>query len=313
MTATAFLLRALPFVLATLVFAPVVRADEPGKCGEAEVIFRDGLKKREAGEYAAAIPLLKQSLTLCRSSGLGALYNLALAEEKLGRTAASYVHYAEFLRDVRVEDERIDKAKEAMEAFRAESTRLRFINLDKLPSGTIVMIDDATLGSSTAGYEIPSESGEHAIIIREPGQSERSLSVDVARGQPRDVDVLPIKKTEPSKFTRRNIGFVIGGVGVANLVAGAITGGIAWSKRDELTTSCNAPSKPCRSSGELNGFVEQSKTIGNASTATFIIGGALTAVGVTLVLLPQKSPAKDMALAPLVLPGGGGVSFSSTF
>ncbi len=291
------------------------QADDAVKCGEAEVIFRDGLKKREAGDYLGALPILKQSLALCRSPGLGALYNIAIAEDKLGRTAASYLHYAEFLSDERITDDRRDDAKKLITRMRAEGTPLRFLNLDKLPPNASVTVDDALLGNSTAGYEVPAEPGDHLIVIREPGQSERRLSVTVVRGEPRDVDVLPPPPPPtPSKFTARNVGFVAGGVGVASLLTGAMTGAVALSMRRELTESCLAdvPVSPCLNSTTIRTHIETGKTLGDASTATFIIGGALTALGATLILLPPTKT-KEIALAPLVLPGGGGLSFSTRF
>jgi len=60
----------------------------------------------------------------------------------------------------------------------------------------------------------------------------------------------------------------------------------------------------------LNDHVVEGKAFGTASTATFIIGGALTALGATLILLPPTK-SKEIALSPLLLPGGGGLSFST--
>lgn len=311
MKSTSLPLHAALFVLATLTSTRIVQADTPATCAEAESIFKVARAKVEAKDYDEAIPLLKQSLALCRSPKLGALYNLALAEQALGKTAAAYLHYAEFTRDVQVQDERYDQSKHAMGTMYAENAHLRFVNLEHLLAGSTVLLDDAAVGKFTTGYEIPAESGRHSIVIREPGQSERRLSVDMRLGQAQDVDVKPPK---PSWFTRKNVGFVVGGVGVANLVAGVITGSLAWQKRTELTTGCAKPEAFCTTADGINNHIETGKTLGDASTATFIIGGALTAVGATLVLLPSKgTPSKEVAVVPIVLPNGGGLSFAASF
>lgn len=303
----------LPFVVAIVAFPRGAQADA---CGEAEVIFREGLAKREAHDYEGALPLLHQSLALCRSPGLGALYNIALAEQGLTRIAAAYLHYAEFLRDVRpvkgLIDVRIDDAKKAMADLRAAGIPLHLVHLDKLPPGATVTVDDAPVGVFTKDYEIPAELGPHTIVIRAAGSSERRLSVEVRRGEPLEVNVL----SPPPLPPWRTVGFVVGGVGIAGLAAGVITGSLALRAHSQL---CHVRENPCTSLDSRNNQLNTGKTLGNASTGTFIAGGVLTAVGATLVVLSSKTQSKEndlprqTAVVPLCLPGGGGLLFTTTF
>jgi hypothetical protein len=91
----------------------------------------------------------------------------------------------------------------------------------------------------------------------------------------------------------------------AGVLIGSVTGGVALSKAGTVKAQC--PTMSC-SSG-LAGDIAASTTLGNVSTAMFVIGGVGAAAAVAgFVLSPSAKPAAARAITPWIGPAGGGVS-----
>jgi len=78
------------------------------------------------------------------------------------------------------------------------------------------------------------------------------------------------------------VGFVIGGVGIASLVVGGITGGMVIAKKQTVEQHCDAK-KACDPQG-LDA-ASSGKTLSTVSTITVAAGAALLATGVVIVLV----------------------------
>jgi hypothetical protein len=86
------------------------------------------------------------------------------------------------------------------------------------------------------------------------------------------------------------VGFGVAGLG---LTAGAITGAVTLARAPSLKREC--PGGACPASSN----VETTKALGNASTASFIIGGAGLAVGIGALLLSgDRPPPRSMSIGP---------------
>ena len=143
---------------------------------------------------------------------------------------------------------------------------------------------------------------------------------------PSVVTVAPVVTPPPSGDTQRTVGFVVGGVGVAALVAAGVFGAVALSKKgsaDEPDTCVGDEEKFCTSGGLDD--VSSAKTFANLTQWVGIGGIVVTIVGATLVLtapsgseLDQRAqapePPKPRAWAsPWFGPEGGGVGIAGTF
>ena len=94
--------------------------------------------------------------------------------------------------------------------------------------------------------------------------------------------------------TRRTLGWVTLGVGVAGLAFGGVTGALAAKKHSTLSGECPSGVCPQSASSDLSSY----HTLGTLSTVGLIAGGALAAGGLVLVLLPtHDSPATEPASA----------------
>jgi hypothetical protein len=93
----------------------------------------------------------------------------------------------------------------------------------------------------------------------------------------------------PESHTRRTIGLLVGGVGLAGLATGAVTGLLAMSS---WSTAKNECSRYVDCSPQAMHDQTQASGLAKASTVAFIAGGALAAAGAVVVL---TAPAGDTA------------------
>jgi hypothetical protein len=98
---------------------------------------------------------------------------------------------------------------------------------------------------------------------------------------------------------QRTVGLVVGGVGVASLVAGAILGGLAIAARDNYEKDCGsnigAPAGQCNQQG-IDGHGDAS-TKGTLSTVFFVAGGVLAAAG-AVVFFTAPSGSTQVGVGP---------------
>jgi hypothetical protein len=114
----------------------------------------------------------------------------------------------------------------------------------------------------------------------------------------------------------RTVGLIVGGVGVAALIGGGVTGFIGLGKQGDLEDRC--PDNRCEytSSGqksELESDKSSLKTLGTLTTAFLIGGGVLTATGVTLYIVGDPSQNERVSLSPIVGPGVAALSAQGAF
>ncbi|WP_438015186.1 hypothetical protein WMF18_30470 [Sorangium sp. So ce315] len=108
---------------------------------------------------------------------------------------------------------------------------------------------------------------------------------------------------------RRSLAFVIGGVCAAALGGSLITGGLALGTKGELEEECPTPSQ-CSDRGMS--LRSRGQTLTTAGSVLGALG--LAGIGAGLVLLlttPEQGT--SVALAPAILPGGGGALLRSRF
>jgi hypothetical protein len=113
-------------------------------------------------------------------------------------------------------------------------------------------------------------------------------------------------------------GLVLGGVGIASVVVGAIFGARAKSEHDDAVLRC--PTSPCSDEEgvRLNGVAQTSALVANV---TIVAGLALTAGGfVTWVTAPRGKPAPPStgalrltSVAPAFGKGSGAIALTGTF
>lgn len=98
------------------------------------------------------------------------------------------------------------------------------------------------------------------------------------------------RTTGPS--TRRIAAYAAGGLGVAGLVVGGVTGGMAMAKKNEMGDSC--PDFVC-SNAEAAELGNEARTLGWVSTVGFGVGVAGAAAAVVLLVTEPRAEAEQSA------------------
>ena len=113
---------------------------------------------------------------------------------------------------------------------------------------------------------------------------------------------------------RKTLGWVIGGIGVASLAVGAVTGFMAMGKADTVKQHCDG-SLACDPEG-LDA-ASSGKTLALVSTITLAVGVVGVGVGAFLLLTGQSpktsGPVGKTALLPTAGPQGGSLVLVRSF
>ena len=173
------------------------------------------------------------------------------------------------------------------------------------PRGTMVTRDGAPVAASALGVPMQVDPGEHEISVQAPGGPTTELRVTIGKGEKKGIllevkelpvtppppDVLPPPPPESGPSGRRAGAFVVGGVGLAAVVVGAITGGLALAGKSTINQNCGSGiGRPdpaaCNASGKA--AADSVKTFGLVSTLGFGVGIAGVGTGVVLFLTAPK-------------------------
>jgi len=163
------------------------------------------------------------------------------------------------------------------------------------------------------------DAGDHVLVAEAVGfeRFERSLSlrsdgavevVEVAMSvvaPPNEQDRAPVESDHgASDSTGGSLvpAVVALGIGGAALSIGAVTGGISLVQVSDLRGAC--PGQRCTEAHR--GTIEEIETLGNVSTAAFVVGGVGVATGIVM-LFARPGGGQETALTPLLGPGALGL------
>jgi hypothetical protein len=289
-------------VAAALLAAPAWAQD----VAAARALFEKGLADMEAGRYETGCSLLGESHRL--DPRPGTLFTLAECEAKRGRLATAVARYGEYLalyerlppaqRAKQLDRDRIAARQKATLGPRVPELTLRLP--PTAPPGTVVKRDALVLEAPALGVGLPVDPGDHVVITQPPGEPETTLRFTLAPGERRVIE-LSLKAPEepaPSGGTRRTVAFVAGGIGVAWLGVGAVTGGLMISKKGAIEAGCHDGAggvKLCTPAGAAAG--ESAKTFGAVATVGFALGLAAVGAGVVLLVTAPRVDAPAAAAA----------------
>jgi hypothetical protein len=156
----------------------------------------------------------------------------------------------------------------------------------------------ATIDGRSAPVETPIEvdPGTHRITLS-TSSATKELDVEVRAGErQRRIEVAPPPAALPPAIVPRTErqpprsegslvpGAIVLGFGLAGLGVGAVTGGLALSANGDATALCEGGACPADREEQIRSDLDGAGTLADVSTVSFIAGGALTAVGVVLVI-----------------------------
>jgi hypothetical protein len=170
---------------------PHATTASPQDAALAQSLFDEGRRGMIAGTFADACPKLAESERL--DPALGTLLNLAVCNERLGRTASAWAEYrdAESMAKREGRAEREAYARDRAAAIEPRLSRLLIARANgNADRGLEVRIDGEAVGEAVLGTAVPVDPGTHHIDVHAAGKKSWSATVTVgASGERQSVDV----------------------------------------------------------------------------------------------------------------------------
>jgi hypothetical protein len=279
----------------------------------AEALFREGRALSDAGDIAGACAKFRESDRL--DPAVGTTFNIADCEERLGHLARAWTLFDEVAQRLPAADKRRDVAKKRAAALEPRLPKLSVRLSTGAVAGVRVVRDGVELGSASLGTALPVDPGEHVVVVSAAGRTDRSFKVIVSEREIRALDVEPgdpvaasltenpapvvtadAAAVKPSRSGA--LGYVVGGVGVAGFIVGAVAGVLVMQKKGVVDEHCDA-SKQCDDAGLE--ATSSGKTWGVITTVGLVTGVVGVGAGTYLVLSAGSSD--DRAAASVALSG----------
>jgi hypothetical protein len=282
---------------------------------QADEQFRRGRLEQDRGNCQKALEYFRASHALKPSKRT--LLGMGRCEKKLGQLAKALQHLEELLPQLGTGDERRQIVREDLAELRAKVPWLRILLTTNAPRSTVVTYDDSELEPTMIGTDIPVDPGKHVLVVEADGRPNRRYEVMIEEGKRQTVRVepgtLPLPKSalvdDSSRTSRRTGGFVVGGVGFAGIIAGAITGGIALHDRSTAEKTCPTH---VGCSQDIVDLANHGRTLTWISTAAFAVGVVGLGFGVPLVVT-SRTPDKGPMLGFTWSPNGARIGLNATF
>jgi len=197
-----------------------------------------------------------------------------------------------------------------------------------------VTLDGAPLASKLDGAALRMNPGAHTFRFqsRDGASTERQVLVteghkDLAVAAsferaaplpaiaPAPAAVMPAPSTPGAGASgMRTAGFVVGGLGLAGIVVGSVLGGLTFAEVGSAKNACGTEGCAHNTSQTAVSDMQTARGFGNASTGTFIAGGALVAAGAVMVLLGgPKQQGSALQLAPTLTARGGAIGLQGAW
>ena len=322
----------------------------------AEALFDSAIVHMQAGEYSIACPELQDSQQI--DPGVGTLLYLAQCYEEQGRTASAWATFREaaYLSKRTEGGSRESVAKENADRLHKIISFLHIKVTRPYPAGmSLTRLDRfSTVPESLSEVmwtrPIPIDPGDHVfeasalnkkpwsqtITVPTASSADSGHKIELAVPQLEDTAELAVPPppagatpaTEPESAqpspakeadsSLKTTGYIVGGTGIAVLIAGGMTTAMGLSLKSDMEERCpdnfcvaNTPSEQLAFESDKDSL----STYGTMTTAFFIGGGVLTAVGFTLVMLGGDTPQEKVALeiSPMASPGFQGLGARGTF
>ncbi len=311
-------------LLALVAFASTARADG---AGDAERLFREGVRLRDGGDFASACPKFADSFAL--DPAPGTLVNLGDCEVRIGKLIAAIEHYKLAVAGFPKGDKRRDLLAQKLVSVEPKLAHLTILVAPTVPETARITRGAAPFDRHDSGVSVTTDPGKLVVVVAAEGRTDSTYDVELGEGQSKELQVdvgapVPQKPVAPPRAAiaesppagteprpLRTAGFIVGGVGVAGLGVGVVTGLMAMSKASTVRSHCDTTTYACDSEGV--DAAKSGNVLAPVSTVSFIAGGVLLAGGVTMVLLGGKKKESTVSLVPTAGPLGGGAMLVGRF
>jgi hypothetical protein len=217
--------------------------------------------------------------------------------------------------------------------------RISLVLPDTAPKGTVVTKDGVALQREALKEPLLVDPGEHVFVTQAPGATPVEQKTTIQKGEQQRFELvvgaatadsagpeqpLPAPRTpepdtddgsdgpppgeggdagvvEGGSSSQRTWGWVIGGVGVAGVAVGAVTGAVVLSEKNVIDSHC-PEHDTCDPAAmdEVDRAKARADKFGTIATIGFAAGLSLVTVGAVLLLTAPSKPAASSRLVPVV-------------
>jgi hypothetical protein len=319
---------ALLAVLSLLALASPAFADSAADLRRARAQFQRGIELEQASNWSEAIQQFREVGSVRMTPQVR--FHIAYCEENLGRLVTALGGYELALAEAeQVGSDFKGEVETAIKRLQERIPKL-FIERGTGADAAAVELDGVALGGNSVGVEIPLDPGPHNVSANAPGYKPFTATVELKEREvtrltielePQPVpppgsgsnQVIVVTRTETPK---RLVPYVVGGVGVAALVAGGVLFALHESAAGELERNCPNP-KACPESNRDT--YDRMLVYGWAAPVTAGVGVAAIGVAVSLIVFEKKKApesstrAARFELAPTAPGSLAGVSMRAQF
>ncbi len=297
----------------------------PADRAAAESLFKVGEGLFGLGQLAEACEKLQGSVDAHFT--LPAALLLAECQEQRGLIASAWATYREAAARMRkLDDPRAEATAARADELFTKVPRLTLLASSKIPNLEIVR-GETHFGEGVLGVALAVDPGTHRIEARAPGFLPWSTEVTLRASERKTLTIpalVPTSESTPARSPQATsrmdthgplwtAGFVTGGLGLATIAAGALTGGFAAAevRAAEDDPALCGPDRRCTASGLE--AIERADRLAIASTVLLGVGGAALLGGFVMVLLDEPAATEAAWLSPWVSPEGSGLTFTGSF
>jgi hypothetical protein len=173
----------------------------------------------------------------------------------------------------------------------------------------------ATRGATSAEREVVAKAGETVPVTLELTAVAAQPEQSVAPPPPTPLPVAPPPPVAPPETPttsgpspRRLAAYALGGVGVAGLAVGAVTGGLVFAQKGAISAGCVAKGASFQCDATGKSAADRANGFALASTVTLPVGLGAAVVGAILFATDKRpAPPSTGALTPFASAGARGL------
>ena len=291
-------------IAALLVSAPALAQETPTRDPiAAEALFERGKLLMDQGHTPEACEAFGESQRLDPAGGT--LLRLALCHEAAGKLASAWLEFGEVGRvskegtgDPAKLQERVRLAREHLSAIEPRLPRLAItVQPAARVEGLRVSANGSPRNEGTWGVAIPVDPGDVLVVATAPGRRESRVTVHVAEGQQRNVELVPLLALAPPPPPRppppvspppehtsllRPVGVGVGVLGLAAVGVGTYFGVHAIGKWNDSNAAC--PGTTCNSPTGVS-LASDALSAARVADVTLAAGAVAVVAGVVLYLV----------------------------
>ena len=244
---------------------------------------------------------------------------------KQGKVDAAREQAAACSRDVCAAFIRSDCAKWLVELKAPESSVVVTVrDAAGRPAASARVSLDGAPWPAKLGVAAPVSAGTHKLVVEIDGEPPHAEDVVVRDGEKSHAVTVSFEHaaapvttsaTDAAPPARSPLPWIVGGVGIAGVVVGAVFAAVVLHDTSVVDSECHDATHTCSSTGAS--AASSGSSLGPVSTIGFVVGGVGLGGAAALFLLrkpaPSASTAPSASLTPVVSTDGAGLRFRAAF